>query len=271
MVPCLAVTREWQASDYHRLSAPQVAWGRRVLARLDLAGHERVVDAGCGTGRLAAELLDRLPAGQLLCLDRSHNMIVEAARFLQPLTHARGCRLFLVEADLRHVPLDRWADVVFSTATFHWVPDHPRLFAEIFRSLDRGGRLLAQCGGAGNLDRVHGWAARVCEQPEFAPFFTDWTNPWVFATPDETSRHLGRAGFVDVDTSLEAAPTPFDTRSDFEGFLRTVVLRPFIGRLTTDELARNFVTAVADEAWAEGQGFWLDYWRLNLSARRPPG
>ncbi len=248
-----------------------MVWGERVLARLTLTGQERVVDAGCGTGRLSAALLERLPHGRLLCVDRSANMVRQAAAHLRPLAAHTKCRLHLAHADLLALPLREWADVVFSTATFHWVLDHPALFAQVFTALAPGGRLLAQCGGAGNLARVHRWADEVTRWPAFAPSFEGWADPWEFATPERTRARLAEAGFVDVTADLEEAPTPFETRATFEAFMRTVVLRPHLARIAGERLAADFVTAVADEAWAEGRGFWLDYWRLNLSARRPPG
>ena len=64
------VMTEWNASEYHRVSGPQFSWGLKVLERLDLTGVERVVDAGCGSGRLTGELLARWPEGQLLAIDR---------------------------------------------------------------------------------------------------------------------------------------------------------------------------------------------------------
>ena len=50
---------EWDAASYHRLSAPQFSWGLQVLERFRLDGGETVLDAGCGTGRLTAGLLER--------------------------------------------------------------------------------------------------------------------------------------------------------------------------------------------------------------------
>jgi len=61
-------SREWNSSAYHRLSGPQVSWGKKVLSRLRLRGDEVVLDAGCGTGRLTAELLDALPGGRVVPL-----------------------------------------------------------------------------------------------------------------------------------------------------------------------------------------------------------
>lgn len=69
---CKAVgDHNWNADDYHRLSGPQFSWGRRVVDRLGLAGHETVLDAGCGSGRVTRLLVERLPRGRVIAVDAS--------------------------------------------------------------------------------------------------------------------------------------------------------------------------------------------------------
>jgi len=258
--------REWDAAAYHAVSAPQVGWGLRVLARLPLAGDERVIDAGCGTGRLTAHLLERLPRGRVLGLDRSLNM----ARLAHEHLAARfGGRVRVACADLLALPVVGWADRVFSTATFHWVTDHECLFRGIFGALRPGGRLVAQCGGVGNLDRTHEIIRRVMARPRFAPAFSTWTDPWEFATPDTTVARLRAAGFVEAEASLEEAPTPFATARAFTDFVVPVVLRPFLARLPNGPVRQSFIEGVAEEAGRSTPPYHLDYVRLNLQARRP--
>jgi trans-aconitate 2-methyltransferase len=135
--------REWNAETYHRVSNPQFDWGTVVLARLPLDGGECVLDVGCGTGRLTEQLLTRLPHGRVIGIDQSANMVRVARDYLKP----QGPRMQLLVADAVALPLEAHADAVFSTATFHWVLDHPRLFRSLHDALKPGGRLVAQCGG----------------------------------------------------------------------------------------------------------------------------
>jgi len=107
---------EWEAEAYHRLSDPQFSWGLRVLEDLELSGDEIVVDAGCGTGRLTAELLKRLPRGRVIAVDRSQNMLRAAGEYLRPLF---GERVRFVRAGLQTLRLEESVDGIFSTATFH--------------------------------------------------------------------------------------------------------------------------------------------------------
>src|SRR5829696_8801002 len=111
-----ARAKEWDATTYHRVSNPQFGWGQRVLDRVPLRGDETVVDAGCGSGRLTAELLKRLPRGRVIAVDRSQNMLRAAGEYLRPLF---GERVRFVRAGLQSLRLEESVDGIFSTATFH--------------------------------------------------------------------------------------------------------------------------------------------------------
>src|SRR2546423_8085321 len=131
-----STSREWNSEVYHRLSGPQVGWGKKVLSRLRLRGDELVLDAGCGTGRLTADLLEVLPRGRVVGIDLSENMLQSAREHLLA---QFGSRVSLAVADLLDLPFDRVFDGIVSTAAFHWVLDHDRRFVRLSRSLIVGG------------------------------------------------------------------------------------------------------------------------------------
>jgi trans-aconitate 2-methyltransferase len=172
-------------------------------------------------------------------------------------------------ADLSALPLLPRADLVFSTATFHWILDHERLFAELSRALTPGGRLVAQCGGAGNLARIHARAHAMMTSTEWAPFFRDWREPWEFAGAETTAARLAAAGFTGIETWLEPAPTAFGDQPAFATFTSTVVLRPHLACLPDDSHRARFVAQLTAAFAADPTPFELDYVRLNLSARTP--
>ena len=101
---------EWDATAYHRLSDPQFSWGQKVFTRLKLQGDELVLDAGCGTGRLTAELLKRLPEGRVIGVDHSENMLRAASEYLGP---RFGDRVMLVRADLQTLRMEERVDGIF--------------------------------------------------------------------------------------------------------------------------------------------------------------
>jgi trans-aconitate 2-methyltransferase len=243
--------RDWDARTYDRIADPQTRWGSTVLDRLPLIGDERVLDAGCGTGRVTELLADRLPNGHVVALDGSPSM-VEAAR--ERLARF-GDRIEYVVADLATpLPIDGSVDAVLSTATFHWVLDHDALFANLARVTRPGGWLVAQCGGAGNIARVMAALATIGD---------GWLGAKRFETPMATTRRLDAAGYVDIECWLSDEPTRFEPGEPFETFLRTVVLGSHLERLPEDQ-HDGFVHAVAD-ALDEPV---IDYVRLNIIARR---
>ena len=257
---------EWDAASYHKVSAPQTSWGQKVLSRLTVRGDERAIDAGCGSGRLTGALMERLPRGRLLAIDRSWNMLLTARANLRPVF---GSRVAFAQVALPNLPFANIADLVFSTATFHWINDHPALFAGIFHALRPGGRLHAQCGGGPNLAHAHELAERVMHAPPFRPYFAEWPGPWEFAGARTTADRLRTAGFVDIDTNLEEAPTTLASEADYREFVTTVIYHPHLDRLPSVDLKRAFIDRVTALAANDHPPFTLDYWRLNMQARKP--
>jgi trans-aconitate 2-methyltransferase len=158
-------------------------------------------------------------------------------------------------------------EAVFSTATFHWIPDHDSLFRSIHRALKPGGRLVAQAGGAGNLDRLYGRARRLMRSPHYARFFTTWSEPHRFENVADTEKRLKGAGFEPIDVSLVFAPVPFDGPEAYTEFVAAVCLRHQLDCLPVED-RDGFMSRVTDEALADDPPLTLDYWRLNISARK---
>jgi trans-aconitate 2-methyltransferase len=257
--------REWNAETYHRVSNPQFDWGTVVLARLPLDGGECVLDVGCGTGRLTEQLLARLPHGRVIGIDQSSNMVSVAREYLK----RHGDRLQLLVADAAALPIREEADAVFSTATFHWVLDHPRLFRSLHDALKPGGRLVAQCGGARNLARIRHRTDGLRRDAQFALHFTKWSEPWEFADAETTARRLAEAGFEEIQTSVEPSPVVFPDAETFRTFVTNVICRPHLARLHDAATKNAFIDQLTQLAANDDPPFELDYWRLNLSARRP--
>jgi trans-aconitate 2-methyltransferase len=246
--------REWDAETYDAVSDPQFEWGMEVLERLELNGDETVLDAGAGSGRVTEALLERLPRGRVIALDGSEQMIAKARERL-------GDRVEYVVTDLAALELSESVDLVFSTATFHWIGDHDNLFRRIHAVLRPGGRLVAQCGGAGNVAGLARAIVAVAARPEFGRHFEGMSGMWNFAEPGETEQRLSAAGFSDVRAWLQEK---FVSPEQPYEFLSTVTLGPHLARLP-EELHRPFTEAVMAEM---GDPITLDYVRLNMEASR---
>jgi trans-aconitate 2-methyltransferase len=229
---------------------------RPVLERLPLAGDETVLDAGCGSGRVTQLLLERLPRGHVIAVDAAPAMVEEARSAL-------GDRATTFVADLQELTVAHPVDAAFSNAVFHWVPDHDRLFERLFTALKPGGRLVAQCGGEGNIDRFHAIARDVASEAPYAEHLAGWRGPWNFASAEVTRERLERAGFDEIETWLE--PWPVRPPEPLE-YLRTVCLGHHLLALPED-LRDSYARTVAARC---NDPITLEYVRLNMEARRPP-
>lgn len=247
-------SRDWDAATYDRISDPQLGWAIEQLERAPLRGDETVLDAGCGSGRVTALLADRVPHGRVYAVDVAPSMSEHARQTL-------GERAVVLCQDLVALSLPEPVDLIFSNATFHWIHDHDALFAALARTLKPGGRLVAQCGGRGNIDSFRMAAEAVASEEPFAEHFARWQRPWNYATAAQTAERLERAGFAEVSCWLQPkSVTPADARA----FVTSVCLVRHLDPLP-EALRQVFVERVLDRY---GAPLVLDYVRLNMTAVR---
>ncbi len=246
-----APQRDWDAGTYDRISDPQFHWALEQLERLPLSGDEVVLDAGCGSGRVTAELAKRLPHGRVYGVDAAPSMVEHARAALRD-------RATVLCQDLVELELPEPVDAVFSNATFHWIHDHPGLFQALHRTMKPGARLVAQCGGRGNIDAFRRTADEAAAEERFAPYFAGWRRPWNYAGAEETAERLHSAGFDEVRTWLE--PKRVEPQ---RAFVQTVCLVRHLDPLP-EALREAFVDRVLERTETP---LVLDYVRLNMTAR----
>lgn len=243
------------------------AMGTAVVDRVPLREGDTVVDLGCGSGQVTAELIKRMRGGRLVAIDLSRNMIRAAASRLMALSI--GVELLLVVADATRLPLVAQADLVFSTATFHWVLDHPALFRSIFGLLRPGGRLVAQCGGGDNMKIARERFRHAVKHLGLEEFLAGWPEPWEFATAETTRSRLAKAGFEEIATWVHREPVNLPDAESYRDYLADIVFRSHLGRLPEPAMREAVLDRLTEAGRLDPDRFSLDYWRLNIQARRP--
>jgi trans-aconitate 2-methyltransferase len=188
----------------------------------------------------------------VIAIDESPSMIDAARERLGPDVDLRV-------VDLLELQLEESPDAILSTATFHWISDHKRLFARLHAALKPGGQLVAQCGGEGNISVLQASANEVLAMEPYAQHFIDWQPPWNYASAEQTRELLLAAGFTTAECWLSAAPREPEHPREF---LSTIVLGPHVQQLPP-ALREPFMDDVLAEL---GEPVVVDYVRLNINA-----
>jgi len=232
----------WNAADYSRSSPAQARWAQELIAKLRLRGNERVLDIGCGDGKVTAELARSLPGGDITGVDSSPEMIRFACDHF-PRSEYRN--LSFMQADARALPFSEEFDIVFSNAALHWIPDHKPVLAGIARSLRPEGKLLIQMGCKRNAEQILGVGDIVQERPEWAKYFRGFSFTFGFFDSAEYRAWLIESGFEPLRVELIRKDMTYTSRQDLAAWIRTTWL-PRQERLPESRRSQ-YIEAVMDE------------------------
>jgi len=232
------IMEQWNAVDYHMNSSEQQKWGLELLDKIALSGNERVLDVGCGDGKLTAEIVRRVPYGSVLGIDKSEDMIRFAQEHYQSDVFPN---LKFVLLDARNLFFDQEFDVVFSNAALHWVDDHANILLKIRGSLSAGGRVIAQMGGKGNASGILKILDTMISSKKWAGYFKGFSVPYTFYDDQEYRILLGSAGLTVKRIELIAKQMIHNGRGGLAAWIRTTWL-PY-----TRQLPENLQTGFINE------------------------
>ena len=231
----------WSAADYASNSSVQQTWARELIARLKLCGDERILDVGCGDGKVTAEIARSLPHGSAVGVDASPQMIEFAGKTFPP---KKNPNLEFYVMDARHIEFQRRFDLVFSNAALHWVDDHQAFLRGAASVLRPGGRLIVSCGGKGNAHDVFLALRPEMRLKRWREFFRKIETPYFFHSPEEYKKWLPRFGFKTRSVKLAPKDATYRDRKGFAAWLRTTWL-PYTQRVP-ENLREEFIAAVVE-------------------------
>jgi len=233
-------TIKWDAVDYAKSSAVQQRWARELIAKLNLQGHERVLDLGCGDGKVTAEIASLLPDGFILGVDKSSEMIELAQQRFPKVDYPN---LVFQVVDALNLNFQGEFEVIFSNAVLHWVADHPAVLRGVADALKPDGRLLFQMGGRGNAAGVVAAMNEVCSKEKWRAYFTDFQFPYSFYGTEEYAEWLPQAGLVPLHVELIPKDMAHVDQPAFEGWLRTTWM-PYIHQVAVEQQQEFFEEVV---------------------------
>jgi ubiquinone/menaquinone biosynthesis C-methylase UbiE len=206
---------EWDAAGYDHVAALQRQVADACLATLTLHGDERVLDVGCGDGRVTAGIAARVPRGRVVGVDPSAHMIAWAT------THAARPGLTFAVADARTLPFDAQFDLAVSFNALHWVPEQETALAAIRRALRPGGRAVLQQVCDGDRPALEDVIEATVAHPRWRGRFAGHVPPYRHVAPDAWRGLAQAAGFRVERLTVQDARWDFGTRDAFVAFART--------------------------------------------------
>ncbi len=231
----------WDPAAYAANSSSQQGWARELIAKLELRGDEWILDVGCGDGKVTAELARAVPAGGVIGIDSSAEMIQFAGNTFSA---GKAPNLEFQLMDARQIRFARAFDLIFSNAALHWVDDHPAFLRGAAAVLRPGGRLVVSCGGRGNAQEVFVALRAELRLKRWREFFRKVAAPYFFHSPEEYEKWLPRFGFRALGVQLADKEMIFGTREQFVGWFRTTWL-PYTQRVP-EKLRDEFINAVVE-------------------------
>ena len=209
---------EWNAADYNRQSALQKWLADAHLASLQLAGTERVLDIGCGDGKITAEIADRLPHGSVLGVDASTHMIAFARQhFGAPARHNID---FAVANAAALVYRDEF-DLIVSFNALHWVRDQRAALRGIGAALRRSASTFLEFVPSGPRESLEDVIEETCRTAAWARYFQSHTAPYVHTAPDAYRQMAIDRGLRVERLEVEDNAWDFQNRAAFARFAET--------------------------------------------------
>jgi trans-aconitate 2-methyltransferase len=213
---------EWHASDYYSQSSLQQAMAQEQIGRLALEGNERILDIGCGDGKVTAAIAARVPRGSVLGVDPSRDMVAFASSHFGPPAHAN---LRFEVADARALPFRDEFDLVVSFNVLHWVPEQAAALASIRAALKATGRALLRTVPQGQRKCLEDVIEDVRQRPRWANNFAGFRTPFKHFTPDEYRALAADSGLRVLGLRVQDKAWDFKTREAFFAFARATFVQ----------------------------------------------
>jgi trans-aconitate 2-methyltransferase len=267
----MPLAHKWDPKEYNCYSSHQKQWGMELIAKLGLNGTERLLDLGCGDGKVTSEIARRLPKGSVVGLDISQEMVEYAIENYPPELYSN---LRFQIGDAANLQFNEEFDIVFSSAALHWVKEHRPVLEGIKNALKPGGLAFLQMGGSGNASDLVGAFGSVMSMPHFQMHFQNFEFPYATHQPSEYTDLLEDAGLEAERVEFRPKVMSYDDVADFVGWLRTTWM-PFVEQVPEsmrDELLDQVVEVYLQRNPADYRGrVKVMMLRLEVEAIKPAG
>jgi trans-aconitate 2-methyltransferase len=256
---------EWDASDYARISALQKVMAEEVLGLLDLEGSERVLDVGCGDGKITAEIAARVPQGAVVGVDPS----VEMIRYAQSHWGAdHGSNMRFEVGDARRLPFHDEFDLVVSFNALHWIPEQEEALTSIRTAMKPGGTAQLRFAPHGPRKSLGHVIRETQESPRWTPHFQGFHRPYLHLTPEEYGKLAEKAGLKVESVQVTDKVWDFHSRNAFFAFVEVTFVE--WTHLLTEADKAAFTNDVLDRYQVvAGEANTFKFYQMDVRLVRP--
>jgi trans-aconitate 2-methyltransferase len=254
---------EWNASEYHRLSALQDTMAAEVLSLLQLEGSERILDIGCGNGKTTASIAPRVPNGSVLGVDASADMIA----FAKEHWTADHPNLQFSVADARHLPFKGEFDLVVSFNALHWISDQALPLQGIHQALESEGKAQLRLVAKGKRTCIEDVIEETRKSPRWAGYFDDFRDPFLHVTPEQYAALAEQQDFRVISIRTSDKAWDFGSRDAFLARMKVTMIEWTQHLPESDRVA--FITDALDRyqhvaAQAPGEENYFRFYQMDI-------
>ncbi len=243
---------QWNVELYEDKHSFVWQYGTKILEMLAPQPGESILDLGCGTGQLTAQIADT--GAKVVGLDAASSAIAQCR---QNYPHIE-----FVVADGADLAFESSFDAVFSNAALHWI--HPPTVAVkcIYEALKPKGRFVAEFGGKGNVRQITQALNRALNRPDY--------NPWYFPSIGKYSTLLEQQGFTVNYAALFPRPTKLEGENGLANWLEMFAGDRFeqLSSATKTAIVERIESELRPYLYRDGH-WWADYYRIRIIATKP--
>jgi trans-aconitate 2-methyltransferase len=206
---------EWNATEYSQRSGLQQAMAEEVLALLELEGSERVLDIGCGDGKITAEIAARVPRGAVVGVDASRDMISFASSHFGPTVRPN---LRFEVADARVLSFRNEFNRIVSFNALHWIPEQDEALRSIRSAMTPDGQALLRLVAKGERKSLENVIEETRRSARWIAYFHEFNDPYLHLTPEQYAAAAERNGLRVLRIHTEAKAWDFKFRPAFFDF-----------------------------------------------------
>ena len=233
---------QWNANEYLQFSSSQQQWAKESILKANLKENEHVLDVGCGDGRITAEIAKYLIKGSVVGIDNSEHMISLAKKKFSGEEYSN---LSFKIQDVKSLTFNNEFDVIVSNAALHWVDEHVKILNGMYNALKKGGRILLQMGGKGNVPEAFFVVNKMITDPKWLSYFNNFKFPYYFFSVDEYINFLLQTKFNDPAVDIVEKDMQHNGREGLIGWIKTTWL-PYVQAIP-EEQREEFINDLCNE------------------------